>query len=91
MFAKCANPACPVIFEYHDDGRFFRFTKRNSPSDAADPEPAEERNHPVEHYWLCGRCAGIYTLVYMEGAGVMVKPQWKEMESPEILKHLVTV
>jgi hypothetical protein len=91
MFAKCANPACPRTFEYHDAGRFFRFTKRNSQSDKVDHEPAVGNNHPVEHYWLCERCAEIYTLVYMEGAGVMLKPQWKEMESPEILKHLVTV
>jgi hypothetical protein len=87
MFAKCANAACSEAFEYHAGGSYFRFSKGNanpSPSDGSSTEPGNA--HGVEHYWLCSRCAKIYTLVYVEGAGVLLKPLWTEELIAETLK-----
>lgn len=34
--------------------------------------------HGVRHYWLCEHCSQIFTLVYEEGDGVMLKRIWSE-------------
>jgi len=92
MFAKCANAACSEAFEYHSGGSFFRFSRGNadpSPSDGISTEPGNA--HGVEHYWLCPRCAKLYTLVYVEGAGVVLKPLWTEEPVAKMLKNLLPV
>lgn len=72
LHAKCANPACPVQFDWHA-GKFFRF--RESPSQAAqhtmDTAPAGV--HGVRHFWLCERCSHIFTLVCDEKQGVVLE------------------
>jgi hypothetical protein len=55
-----------------------------SPSDGSSTEPGNA--HGVEHYWLCSRCARIYTLVHVEDAGVLLKPLWTEELIAETLK-----
>jgi len=71
---KCANPACPAAFHWTVGGKFFRFRP--------DPVPASESNsttdtpcgiHGVRHYWLCERCSHVFTLVYEEGYGVVLR------------------
>jgi hypothetical protein len=90
MFAKCANPACSERFEFHIGGTFFRFTRGNAnPSPKDDPAAEIGNVHNVEHYWLCPRCARIYTLVHIEGSEVILKPLWTEQPIAEILKRVV--
>jgi hypothetical protein len=90
MFAKCANPACSESFEFHVGGIFFRFSKRNAKPSLDDETMGGIGNvHDVEHFWLCPRCARIYTLVYGEGAGVILKPLWMEQPIAQILKKVV--
>ena len=71
---KCANPACPTAFHWTGGGNFFRFRP--------DPVPASESNsttetpcgiHGVRHYWLCERCSQVFTLMYEEGYGVVLR------------------
>jgi len=77
---KCANPACPTAFDWTGGGKFFRFRP--------DPAPASESNstaespsgiHGVKHYWLCERCAHVFTLVYGDQCGVVLKVLWPEL------------
>lgn len=89
MFAKCANAACSEAFKYDLGGTFFRFSKGTAMASADDGGSAECGNiHNVKHYWLCPRCAQLYSLVYVEGAGVILKPLWTEAPIAAILKRL---
>jgi hypothetical protein len=77
---KCANPACPTAFHWTGGGKFFRFR----------PDPASQSGgnaiadspggiHGVRHYWLCERCSRVFTLVYDQGCGVVLKLLWPEL------------
>jgi len=88
MAAKCANAACPHVFRSCLSGRFFRFpVETKTAHSAGEGSLTEDGNSHFEYYWLCERCGRIYTLVYLEGAGVTLEPRWKNLASPEILKH----
>ena len=86
---KCANPACPTAFHWTAGGRFFRFRP--------DPASQNESNakehvavgiHGVKHYWLCERCSQMFTLVYDEQYGVVLKVLWAELSAPQTNKEL---
>jgi hypothetical protein len=90
MFAKCASAACSAAFDFHIGGSFFRFTKGDAKPSLDDANITGLGNvHDVEHYWLCPRCARIYTLVHIAGAGVVLKPLWMEQPIAEIPKTIV--
>jgi hypothetical protein len=81
---KCANPACPTAFHWTAGGKFFRFR--------TDPVPAKENvattdsprgMHAVRHYWLCELCSHVFTLVYEEEYGVVLKARWPELSATE--------
>jgi hypothetical protein len=83
---KCANPACSTAFHWTGGGKFFRF--RPDPDSAISSSPAGDRPgglHGVRHYWLCERCSHVFTLVYDERCGVIIKLLWPEIvsEPPE--------
>lgn len=85
---KCANPACPTAFHWTGGGKFFRFrpdggsaTLNESTSDSPGGI------HGVRHYWLCERCSHVFTLVYDEGSGVMLKVLWPELSTGETHKE----
>jgi hypothetical protein len=86
---KCANPVCPTAFHWTSGGKFFRFRP--------DPTSANESNsqtdspggiHGMRHYWVCERCSHVFTLVYAEGCGVVLKLLWQELSVPEAHKEL---
>ena len=69
---KCANPACPTVFHWKKGGKFFRF-RQEEVHELDDPVNAEPPNlHHVEHFWLCRRCAEMFTLVHVQGQGVVL-------------------
>ena len=77
---KCANPACPTAFHWTGGGKFFRF--RPDPTatggdDATTDSPCGI--HGVRHYWLCERCSQMFTLVYDEPCGVVLRAVWPEL------------
>lgn len=89
LHPKCANPACPTPFHWTGDGKFFRF--QSDPVSAGGSNfPADSRSgiHGVKHYWLCERCAHVFTLVYAEECGVVLKVVWPELPVPEAHKEL---
>jgi hypothetical protein len=86
---KCANPACPTAFHWTGGGKFFRFR----------PDPISDigRNssssspcgvHGLRHYWLCERCSQVFTLVYHEECGVVLKVLWPELTAADTHKEL---
>jgi len=86
---KCANPACPTAFHWSGGGKFFRF--RSDPVSAnANNSTADSPGgiHSVRHYWLCERCSQVFTLVYEDGYGVMLKALWSELPDGETDKEL---
>jgi hypothetical protein len=75
MISHCANPDCLAPFN-GSGGRFFRFSAHCSPDGEA------LNSHGVQHFWLCQRCAGVYTLEHREGClAVRVRPLLAEMEA----------
>lgn len=81
--AKCANPACPVSFEWRNGGNFFRFRQPSGPATQNTAHKAPTGIHGVKHYWLCQRCAHIFTLAYKENSGVVLRVR-PELADPEI-------
>ncbi len=86
---KCANPACATAFHWTGGGKFFRFrpdpvSENESNSRADSPRGI----HGVRHYWLCERCSQVFTLVYHEGDGVMLKRMWPELPVSEAAKNV---
>jgi hypothetical protein len=89
LHPKCANPACPTAFHWTGGGKFFRF--RSDPVSASGSNSlADSRSgiHDVKHYWLCERCSHVFTLVYAEECGVVLKVLWPELPVPEAHKEL---
>jgi hypothetical protein len=77
---KCANPACPATFHWTVGGKFFRFRPDvDSARESNSTGDNREGIHGVKHYWLCERCAQVFTLVHDEECGVMIKLLWPEI------------
>lgn len=89
MIAKCANPACPVRFHYRLGGKFFRFHAEIDSENESGCSTAHISSHNVQHFWLCACCCHLFTLVYVEGRGVMLKPLEAEMPTVDSPKYFV--
>ena len=72
---KCANPACPTAFHWLAGGRFFRFRPEETSANLPKVD-SPTGYHGVKHYWLCERCSGLFTLVYEQEQGAVLKPRW---------------
>lgn len=77
---KCANPACPTAFHWTGGGKFFRF-RPDPPSQTGGNATTDSQGgiHGVRHYWLCERCSQMFTLVYDQGCGVVLKVLWPQL------------
>ncbi len=73
LHPKCANPACPAAFHWLQGGKFFRFSDRTSAVSSHSTASPPADVHGVKHFWLCERCSHVFTLVYNEGYGVVLK------------------
>jgi len=78
---KCANPVCPTAFHWTGGGKFFRFRPEIASTPTRNTDP--EETHAVKHYWLCERCSRLFTLIYEEEFGVVLKVLWPEIEAGE--------
>lgn len=56
MVNQCANPNCRKPLHYLREGRVFLFSPRKSSINN------HKSPHRLEHFWLCGDCAQIWTL-----------------------------
>jgi len=81
LHARCANPACHTAFQWWGGGRFFRFRPdaTDEGNSLLSPSNAPERPR-ARHYWLCQRCSQIFTLVFDESLGVVLKLRSAEVE-----------
>jgi hypothetical protein len=81
MIAKCCNPECEVPFDYRE-GRLIRFSR---------PMNGEisENERLIQHFWLCGKCAGLYVFEYESGVDVKIKPRRREL-SEKSSAHFVS-
>lgn len=70
LHPKCANPACAAAFHWLGGGKFFRFR----PDD--DSPTVQNRVH---HYWLCEHCSHVFTLIYEEEHGILLKLRYPEL------------
>jgi hypothetical protein len=87
---KCANPACPTHFSWLAGGKFFRFHPDEiSPSVCTTPKGSPVGLHGVHHYWLCERCSHLFSLVYDEKLGVVLKLIRLELPLTEARKELL--
>jgi len=81
---KCANPACPTAFNWTGGGRFFRFwPDSDSQNEGSSVPDSQGETHGVKHYWLCERCSQVFTLVYDEQYGVVLKALWPDLPMTE--------
>ncbi len=82
MLIKCCNPECEAPFDYRE-GRLIRFS-----GNSANGKTLE--NHTViRHFWLCGKCAGLYVFEYESETTVRIKLRHQE-SSKENLAHFVS-
>jgi hypothetical protein len=89
LHPKCANPACPTAFHWTAGGKFFRFRPDGASATLNDSTSDSPRGiHGVRHYWLCERCANVFTLVYDKEYGVALKGLWPELTALEGHKEM---
>jgi hypothetical protein len=67
MVSKCLNPGCSANFQYFGQGRLFRidFAEACRKGALAGKEILASvrcKIHPMEHFWLCERCAETMTI-----------------------------
>jgi len=71
---KCANPACPAAFHWLAGGKFFRFRLEELSSNQNQPKADSLTAHQgAKHRWLCERCSHLFTLVYDQEQGIVLK------------------
>jgi hypothetical protein len=86
---KYANPACPTAFHWTAGGKFLRFRPDPLSANGNNPTGDSPRGiHGVRHYWLCERCSHVFSLVYEEEYGVVLKVLWPEIPVAETRKEL---
>lgn len=69
MLSKCLNPHCSESFQYLGQGRLFRIDFSEADRKHATATMGNEivayvrrKAHPMEHFWLCERCAATMTI-----------------------------
>jgi hypothetical protein len=68
MIMKCCNPMCEVPFDYRE-GRLIRFSRPLNGE-------SSESQRLIQHFWLCGKCTGLYVFEYESGINVRIKPRY---------------
>jgi len=73
MVSKCLNSRCSAAFKYFGRGRLFRinFTEESRRFAMAGKKlvaSIRSKANPIEHFWLCEKCATKMT-IELSGAG----------------------
>ena len=63
---KCCNPECQAPFDYRE-GRLIRLSKSSSYGDPSGKQSS------VRHFWLCRKCAPLYTFECDSAMNVQLK------------------
>jgi hypothetical protein len=82
MIIKCCNPECDAPLDYRE-GRLVRFSRNPAKGKLVE-------NHTlIRHFWLCGKCAGLYVFEYESETIVRIKLRHQELPE-EKLPHFVS-
>jgi len=79
MVSKCLNSYCSTIFKYFGRGRLFRidFTEVGRRSAVANKKiiaSIRSKANPIEHFWLCEKCATTMTIELSDTGEVRLVP-----------------
>ncbi len=79
MVSKCLNSYCSTIFKYFGRGRLFRidFTEAGKRSAVANKKiiaSVRSKVNPIEHFWLCEKCATNMTIALSDDGEVRLVP-----------------
>jgi hypothetical protein len=73
MLARCVNESCSRPLHSFSEGRLFQFEVVSISLAATDENSAPFDEKPLRetvHFWLCGHCASIFTLVLEPARGL---------------------
>jgi predicted metal-binding protein len=73
MLARCVNENCTRPLHSFSEGRLFQFEVVSISLAATDDTSASFDEKPQKetvHFWLCGKCAGTFTLVLEPARGL---------------------
>lgn len=95
MLARCVNESCNRPLHSFSEGRLFQFEVVSISLAASDENSApfdEKPQRETVHFWLCGRCASVYTLVLEPARGLKLisvdearTPSSEHVGSPDLL------
>jgi hypothetical protein len=68
MLIRCCNPECKAPFN-NREGRLIRFSMVQAGVKSADKQP------PVQHFWLCRKCARDFVFEASPGASLNIRPR----------------
>ncbi len=76
MLSHCANSQCLKPFLRLREGRLFLVETQNVAKQGGAPPSPRDRKPPqrVEHFWLCDRCASVWTLIQNGTRGIALVP-----------------
>jgi hypothetical protein len=80
MLSHCANPQCRKPFLRLREGRLFLVQRQSATEQGSTTQQ-------VEHFWLCGQCSSVWTLVQNGTRGIdlvpLAQPDGGACELPE--------
>jgi hypothetical protein len=74
MLHKCANPDCVRPFRKLAEGKLFLAEVDSSYPPGQTAKLNGQTLHRVEYFWLCEQCAGVLTLTFDKGRGMVTVP-----------------
>ena len=74
MLHKCANPDCASPFRRLSEGKLFLLQTEDGQAAEDDRNDFSRQPHRIEHFWLCNQCAGVLTLSFQRGRGMVTVP-----------------
>jgi len=87
MVSKCLNSQCSAAFKYLGRGRLFRvnFTEAGRRSAMAGEKAVVSvfsKTNPVEHFWLCEKCATTMTIQFSDAGEVLLRSLDSSVQGP---------
>jgi hypothetical protein len=88
MLSKCFNPHCSANFRYLGQGRLYRIDRTKTIASALIIPEVEAcapciKTHPLEHFWLCDKCAITLTIGLDDTGRVRLVPLKAKTEAAE--------
>jgi len=79
MVSNCLNPHCFAVFKYLGRGRLFRINFieeriRSAMNGKKIVASIRSKANPIEHFWLCEKCAATLTIKLSEAGEVRLVP-----------------